>query len=191
MLPRPEALWDCAGQPLGVLPNRILRPGDDGLPPRFGSLSPGALPYLPGRMAYDPSDLFRRLRSVSSNPAPAPTLLAAFGHLPTPGPPQSCEVLGPVTRPATAGSSTLNGQTLFPGPPQSCEVLGPVTRPATAGSSTLNGRALFFRLISHVRQGPVGPSDPGPDIPQGAFLALREKPSLVVLLVTARPWQSF
>jgi hypothetical protein len=140
---------------------RILRPGDDGLPPRFGYLSHGALPYLPGRTAYNPSDFFRRLRSVFSDPAPAPTLLAVFGHLPTPG------------------------------PPQSCEVLGPVTRPATAGSSTLNGRALFFRLISHVRQGPVGPSDPGPDSPQGAFLALRENPSSVVLLVTARPWQSF
>ncbi len=60
-------------------------------------------------MAYNPSDLFRRLRSVSSDPAPASTLLAVFGHLPTPGPPQSCEVPGPVTRPATAGTTTLNG----------------------------------------------------------------------------------
>ncbi len=125
-------------------PTAFFDPAMDGLTPRFGSLSPWALPYLPGRMVYNPSDLFRRLRSMSSNPAPAPTLLAVFGHLPTPGPPQSCEVLGPVTRPATAGSSTLNGRALFPGPPQSCEVLGPVTRPATAGSSTLNGWASSF-----------------------------------------------
>ena len=68
------------------------------------------------RMAFSPSDLFRRLRSVSSDPAPASILLAVFGHLPTPGPPQSCEVLGPVTRPATAGTSTLNGRAPYPVP---------------------------------------------------------------------------
>jgi hypothetical protein len=53
---------------------------------------------------------------VSSDPAPASILLAVFGHLPTPGPPQSCEVLGPVTRPATAGTSTLNGRAPYPVP---------------------------------------------------------------------------
>ncbi len=142
-------------------PTGFFDPVTAGLTPRFGPLSPGALPYLPGRMVHNPSDLFRRLRRVSSYPAPASTLLAVFGHLPPPG------------------------------PHQSCEVLGPVTRPATARSSTLNGRTLFFRLISRDRQGPVGPSDPGPDIPQGAILALRGKPSPVVLPITARPRQSF